>query len=65
MTYGFFGQHFFLWQKMQQSQSAEGEGYRQQKIEVAQIQQGELKKKKCFQICLVGWLNWYTQYAVH
>lgn len=57
---------FFLWQKMKQSQSVKGEGYRQQKIEVALIQQDELKKKKkYFQICLVGWLNWYTQYAVH
>lgn len=44
----------FLWQKMKQSQSVKGEGYRQQKIEVALIQQGELKKKS---ISKFAWLD--------
>lgn len=47
---------FFLWQKMKQSQSAKGEGYRQQKIEVALIQQDELKKKKKVFPNLPGWM---------
>lgn len=56
MTYGFFGQHFFPWQKTQQSQSAKGEGYRLQKAEVAPMQRGELKAKRKAFPDLPGWM---------